>query len=121
MMAKHERSIFTAEVHTPTFAVAEEIAVVARCKFAHPLAVAVVFKAILPYLPEIIVIDIALVVLATHAGASRDAAVDEDRRYTHARSTMEEMVAYLHLIIRHKALAGVGDMQTLFAFLSDIV
>ena len=93
-MAKHERAIFATKVHASTFAVAEEFAVVARCKFAHPLAVAVWLEAVLPHIPEIVVVDIALVVLATHAGASRDAAVDEDRRYTHARSTMEQVVAH---------------------------
>ena len=121
MMAEHKRAIFAAEVHASTFAVAEEFAVVARCEFTHPLAVAVGLKAILPYLPKVIVVDIALVVLATHTCASRYAAVDEDRRYTHARSAMEEVVAHFQFIIWHKALAGVRDMQSLFALLADII
>ena len=121
MMAEHKGAFFAAEVHASTLAVAEEFAVVARCKFAHPLAVAVWLEAVLPHIPEIVVVDIALVVLATHTGASRNTAVNQDGCDTHACGAMEEVVAYLQLIIGHKALAGVRDMQSLFAFLADII
>ena len=69
-MTEHQFAVFSAEVHAATLAVAEEFTVVARCKFAHPLTIAVWLEAVLPHIPEIVVVDIALVVLATHTGAS---------------------------------------------------
>ena len=121
MVTEHQFAVFAAEVHASTFAVAEEFAVVARCEFAHPLAVAVGLKAIFPNVPEIVVVDITLIVFATHTGACRDATIYKDAGYTHACGAVEKVVADLHLIIRHKALAGIGDMQAFFALLADII
>ena len=77
MMADHQCAILTAEVHSPTLAIAEEFAVVAWLQLLHPLAIAIWFKAILPYLPEVILIDIALIVLTTNTGESRNTTVNQ--------------------------------------------
>ena len=41
VVAEHEGTIFTAEVHAPTLAVAEEFASIAGLYLFHPLAIAV--------------------------------------------------------------------------------
>ena len=61
-------------MHAPTLAVAEHLAVATLALF-HPLAVAIRFEAILPHIPEILLVDVALVVLATDAGACRNIAI----------------------------------------------
>jgi hypothetical protein len=104
-VTKHEGAVFAAEMHTSTLAITKELAVLARLFLFHPLSVTVIHKAVLPYLPKVIRINVTLVELAPNTGASRYTTINQDRGYTHARSTMEEMVAYLHLIIRHKTLA----------------
>ena len=120
-MTEHERAVFSAEVHAPTLAVAEELAVFAWLQLLHPLAIAVWFEAIFPDLPKIILIDIALIVLTSDTRACRNTAVNQNTCHTHACCTMKEVITDFALIIRHKALAGVRDMQSFFAFLADII
>ena len=77
-MAKHKRAIFATEMHTVTFAVAEEGTGIARFLFFHPGAVTIRFEAVLPNFPEMVLVDITLVVFATNRGASGDVTIDED-------------------------------------------
>ena len=121
MVAEHKLAIFAAEVHAATLAVAPEFTGVARLLLAHPLAITVRFEAMLPDLPEVVLVDVALVVLAAYAGASRDATVNQDGGYADTRSTLEDIVADLHFVVGHKALAGIRYMQSLFAFEADVI
>lgn len=73
-----------------------------------PLAVAKGLKSILPYIPEAIAVDIALCVVATHAGAARDVAINADRGYGNASIAHIEVVAHLSLVATQEALAGVA-------------
>ena len=111
-MTKHQTTIFSAQVHTIAFAEVEHFAVFARLCLSHPIAVAVLLKAILPHIPELIMVDIPLVVLTSDTGASRDTAIDENRGDGYACGTLVEMVAHLAFVVAKKALARVTDMTT---------
>ena len=69
MMTEHQVAVFTAEMHSPTLAVAEEFTGIAGLYLFHPLAIAIIFETIFPHLPEVVVVDIALVILATYTSA----------------------------------------------------
>ena len=79
-MAKHERTVFTAKVHTVAFAEGPRLTTLAGFGLLHPCAVAVRFEAVFPDGPEGIAVYIPLVILAADGGARRDRAVNEDRR-----------------------------------------
>ena len=79
-MAKHERTVFAAKVHTVAFAEGPGFAVLARFGLLDPCAIAVRFEAVFPDGPEGIAVYIPLVILAADGGARRDRAVNEDRR-----------------------------------------
>ena len=59
------------EVHTVSEAIAPHLAFGAVVGF-HPFTVTVFLKFVLPYVPEAVVIDIALMVVAADAEAARD-------------------------------------------------
>ncbi len=75
-VAVHQVAVGVAEVHAVAFAVAPEGAVGAFACL-HPGAVAIWLELILPYLPEIILIDIALPIISPDTGASPDSTVDK--------------------------------------------
>ena len=77
-MAKHEGSVFPAEVHAVSFAEGPCFAIFARLGLLHPRAVTVRFEAVFPDVPERVLVDISLVVFAADGGAGRDRTVDED-------------------------------------------
>ena len=77
-MAKHEGSVFPAEVHAVSFAEGPGFAVFARLGLLHPRAVTVRFEAVFPDVPERVLVDISLVVFAADGGAGRDRTVAED-------------------------------------------
>ena len=110
-MTEHERAVFSAEVHAPTLAVAEELAVFAWLQLLHPFAIAVWFEAIFPDIPKIILIDIALIVLTSDTRACRNTSVNQNTCYTHACGAMEQMVAHFPLIIRSEE--HTSELQSL--------
>jgi hypothetical protein len=57
-------------MHSVAFAITEHITV-GTYSFAHPFAVAVWLKFIAPDIPKIVFIDIALMIVAAYACASR--------------------------------------------------
>lgn len=98
-MAEHEGAVFAAEVHATAFAVAEQTTVIARREPTHPCAIAIGHETVLPYIPEVIAVDIALIVLATNAGACRYTTVDEDRCDADTCRAVEEMIAHIAFVI----------------------
>ena len=67
---------FTPLVHTAALAVTEEGTRGARFQLTGPGAVTVGFEAILPNLPEVVLVDITLVIVRADAAASRDRTID---------------------------------------------
>ena len=68
-VAHHQVSFFITQVHSPTLAIAEHLAG-GTITFLHPIAVAVILETILPHIPEVVFVNISLIVFATNAGAS---------------------------------------------------
>ena len=70
-------TVLSAQVHCTALTVAPDLAV---CAFAglHPFAVPVQFEAVLPQIPEIIGMDIALIVITAYAQAARYGTVITD-------------------------------------------
>ena len=75
VVAVHKVALVVSEVHASAAAELPHLAVGTLAALG-PLAVAEGGKPILPYIPEPIPIDVALSIVATHAGAARDVAID---------------------------------------------
>ena len=109
-MAEHQLALAVAEVHAAAPAEAEVLALCALV-LLHPLAVAVGSEALLPDIHEVILVNIALVIVGTDAGAGRDGAVGEDGAYADTRLAEEEMVAHIALVVAEKALTAIADVD----------
>ncbi len=73
-----------------------------------------------PHLHEVIVVDVALMIVGTDAGTSRYAAICQYRTDSDACLTAEEMVANVTFVVAKKTLAAVVGMDSsLLARLSD--
>ena len=62
-----------------------------------PTTVAVLFEPILPYLPKVVVTDVALLVIETDTGAGTDRAIAEDRGHVHPSTTHIELLPHAPL------------------------
>ena len=85
-MTKQQLAFFVAKVHPVASAVAEILTRSALTCF-HPFAVAIGEVASLPYLHEVVLIDIPLMVVGTDAGTGADCAVGHHRAYGDASLT----------------------------------
>lgn len=59
----------------------------------------------LPYFHEIILVDVALMIIGTDVGTGGDGTIHQDRTYRYAGLAGVEIIAYVALIIAHEALA----------------
>ena len=85
-MTKQQLAFFVAKVHPVASAVAEIFTCGALIRF-HPFAVAIGEVASLPYLHEVILVDIPLMVVGADAGTGADCAVGHHRAYGDASLT----------------------------------
>lgn len=112
-VTKEEVAFAVAEVHAVTLAIAEEGAIVAiAC--SHPLAIAIGLETMFPHVHEVVVVDVALVVVATDAGAGGDGAVDQDGTNGDACLTGVEVVAHFAFVIAQKSFTTVFKMDMPF-------
>ena len=111
VVAVEEFVVVVVEVHTVTLAEFPHLAILAE-SFVCPLAVAELLKAILPHLPDVVGVDVALVEACADARTTRNRAIDLDAHNAHARLTAEEVVPYLGLIPSEETLAGVVTLDT---------
>ena len=74
---------------------------------ACPVTVAELLEAVLPYVPEVVAVDVALRIVAAYACATRYVAINAYRCYGNTSVTHVEVVAYLRLVASQEALAGV--------------
>ena len=74
VIAEFEFSVGVAEVHSVAFAEFPNLAV-GTFVFLHPFAIAVWLEFVFPHFPKVVFVDIALVVVATDAGACRYATI----------------------------------------------
>ena len=90
------------QVHGSALAVAPHLAVPALTRL-HPAAVTVQFESVFPDIPEIICVDIALMVVTAYAQAARNRTVIKYGGDTHTGYTAEQMVTDNALIRTEKA------------------
>ena len=97
-MTKIQLPVRIAQMHAVSPAIAEVLAVGAIA-FPHPFAVSVGLETVFPYLHEVVLVDVSLVVVRADAGAGRDGAVYQYRAYRHSRLTGKEMIAHIAFVI----------------------
>ena len=93
-------------MHTIAPAIAEILAV-GTLAGAHPLSMAIGRIAVLPYLHEVILVDIALSVVGTNTGTGTNGTVSHHGTYCHTSLTREETIAHFALIVAEESLATI--------------
>ena len=102
-----------AKVHTVAQAIAPHLAVGALAGL-HPLMVAVDLELVLPHVPETVLIDVALVIVAADAEAARDGSVGQHRGHVDTSAAREIVVAHLALILAEEAVAAIVGADPAF-------
>ena len=114
VLANLQFAVAVAQVEAVALAIAPHLALGALV-FLHPLAVAIHLVLVLPDVPEAVLVDVALMVVAADAEASRDGAVGQDGGDVDAGAARVEVVAYLALVGPQKAVAAVVGTDPAFA------
>ena len=68
----------------------------------------------LPYFHEIILVDVALMIIGTDAGTGGDGTIHQDRTHRYASLARIKMIANVALIIAHEALTAVAAIYQAF-------
>ena len=80
----------------------------------HPRPIPVGLELVCPNLPEIIFIDISLMVVRADAGASGDGSVNQDRADSHSCLAREEMVPDIAFVVPKEALTTITGVNAAF-------
>ena len=112
---------FISQVQAGAFAVAPVLARLAVADF-RPAAVAHHLVTVLPHVPEVVLVDVPLDVVAAQARASRDASVAKHGRDVYAGAAEERVVARVFLVATEEPLAAVihVDNVQLFHFADKV-
>ena len=102
VVAGKHRARRVPQMHGAALAVPPGFAVRALPRL-HPAAVAVGLESVLPHIPEIIIVDVALMVVAAYAQAAGYGAVTQDGCYAYSCYAVEHVVTYQTLVSAHKA------------------
>lgn len=105
-------------MHSVALTVAEPLAGGAVVLF-HPAAVAVGTEAVFPNVDEIVLVDVALMVVATDAGTGGDGSIGKNRSDSETCLTHIEVVANLALILTEEAFAGIARADAAFVSRAD--
>lgn len=110
VVAVEQFAVVASQVHAAALTVAEHTAIGTFAP-ARPFAVAERPEAVLPHVPELIPVDVSLMIVGADRRAPRNGPVDPDRSHGDTRGTLVEMVADLGLVTAQKTLAGVADLD----------
>ena len=120
-VAEQELAVAVAQVHAVTLAVAEVLAA-GTLAGVHPFAMTIGGIAVLPDVHEVVLVDVALIVVCPDAGTGGNGAVGHHGTYCNASLTGEQAVTHLTLVIAEETLAAiVGADAAFLAHLSYIV
>lgn len=97
-MAEQQFAVAVAQVHAIALTVAEVLAV-GTLAATHPFTVAVGGIAVLPDIHEVVLVDVALMVVGTDAGTGGNGAVGHHGTNGDTGLTGEQPVAHLTLVI----------------------
>ena len=106
VVADEEVFVIVVEMHTVALAVLPHLAVGALAPL-RPVAVAELLEAVLPHIPEVILIYITLREVSAHACAARDIAIDADRGCAHTCVALKGVGAHTQLVATEETLAAV--------------
>ena len=119
VLAHLQFSFAVTQMHSIALAIAPHLAFRALVGL-HPFSVAVNLELVLPHVPETVLVDIALMVVAANAETARDGAVGQYRGHIDAGTARIIVVAHLALILAEEAVAAVvGTNLALQAGLFD--
>ena len=104
-VTEDEVAVGVAEVHAAAAAVFPELAGGAGVLF-HPGAVSEGAEAVFPHVHEIVLVNVALVIIGPYAGAGRYGAVGQHGTNGDAGLAHVEMAADIALVMAQKAFAG---------------
>ena len=110
VVAVEQVVVVVVEVHTIALTEFPHLAILTLA-FASPLAVAERLEAVLPHLPDVVFIDIALVETRTDTRTARNCTIDLDTHDADARLTAKEIIPHLCLVATEEALAGVVTLD----------
>lgn len=110
-MAIEQIAVVVVEVHAAAETIAEHLAIGTRPP-PSPLPIAERLEAILPHVPELILVDIALVEVGANRRTPGDRPVDADRRDRDPGGALVEMIADVGLVTTQETLASVADVDT---------
>ena len=109
-VTEHVLALVITQVHPVASAVAPVTAVFTFTRPA-PLERAMGLVAMLPDIHEVILVNIALVVVGTYAGTGGNGTVGHDRADGNAGLAMEEMIADVRLVFSEITLAAIAGMD----------
>ena len=104
-----------AEVQAGAFAVAPVLAGLAVANFC-PAAVAHHLVAVLPHVPNVVLVDVSLDVVAAQARASRDASVAKHGRDVYAGAAEERVIARVFLVAAEESFAAIIHVDDVHRF-----
>ena len=107
VVAEEEVFVVIVEMHAVALAVLPHLTVGTLAPL-RPGAVAELLEAVLPHIPEVILIYITLREVGAHACAARDIAINANGGYRNASIAHIEVVAHLGLVASQEALASVA-------------
>lgn len=113
-VAEEEVTVAVMQVHAVTLTVAKK-GTVGTHTFFHPATIAEELETVLPHIHEVILVDVALVVVGTNAGTGGDRAVRQNGGDTDAGVAGIEAIAHLALVTAKEAFTAVADEQFAFA------
>ena len=119
VLANLQLPVAIAEVETVALAIAPHLATGALVGL-HPFTVAVDLELVLPNVPEAVLINVALMIVAADAETARDGAVGKHRGDVDACAARIIMIAHLAFIFSKESVASiVGTNLALQAGLLD--
>ena len=117
-MAHHQRIVGVVEVHSAAFAIAEKFTIGADASLC-PRAVAEFLKLVVPHVPKIVFVNVALTENRPDAGTHRNVAVAHNRSHRHARLATIKIVADIVFVTSQKTFATVTYVFALGATFYD--
>ena len=112
-MAHQQVTIFVIEVEAGALAVAPHLAVFTLA-LPGPASIAHHLETVLPDVPEVVAVDVALVHVAADGGTAADGTVATYRGHLHAATAVEEIIADALLVRAEKPFASVTDLYQSF-------
>ena len=112
-MAEQKLAIIATKMHAITLTVTE-VLTLGTLVFLHPLTMTIGVVTVFPYFHEVVLIDIALIIVGTDTGTSSNRAIGHHRTYRDASLTREKTGTHLTFVITKETLASIIHLDATF-------